>query len=180
MCTYFNVHLAFTVLESSWNVMTHGDVGGKWRWNWRMDWVASTLHTTSEHGVSSITTADAHTSTDSSRLNWRPADWNGLVSFRRKTKSGFCACAITFQMQSTSSSSRGGSRLPQTAFVAICCRWVFDLLSALERGVKSTARSQNCSVHTVYSTYLNCNGINPVVPWHILFVYIFLFNTTNI
>jgi hypothetical protein len=27
-----------------------------------MQWVASTLHTTSEHGVSSITTADAHTS----------------------------------------------------------------------------------------------------------------------
>jgi len=27
-----------------------------------MEWVVSTLHTTSEHGVSSITTADAHTS----------------------------------------------------------------------------------------------------------------------
>jgi len=26
--------------------------------DWRMQWVASTLHTTSEHGVSSITTAD--------------------------------------------------------------------------------------------------------------------------
>ena len=35
---------------------------GKWRGNWRMQCVASTLHTTSEHGVSSITTADAHTS----------------------------------------------------------------------------------------------------------------------
>ena len=35
---------------------------GKWRRSWRMQWVASTLHTTSEHGVSSITTADAHTS----------------------------------------------------------------------------------------------------------------------
>jgi len=37
-----------------------------------MQWVASTLHTTSEYGVSSITTADAHTSAASSRLNWRP------------------------------------------------------------------------------------------------------------
>jgi len=37
-----------------------------------MEWVASTLHTTSQHGVSSITTADAHTSAASSRLNWRP------------------------------------------------------------------------------------------------------------
>jgi len=35
---------------------------GMRRGNWRMEWVASTLHTTSEHGVSSITTADAHTS----------------------------------------------------------------------------------------------------------------------
>jgi len=37
--------------------------------NWRMEWVASTLYTTSKHGVSSITTADAHTSAASSRLN---------------------------------------------------------------------------------------------------------------
>jgi len=58
-------------VESSWNVMAHGDAREvKWRGNWRMEWVASTLHTTSEHGVSSITTADAHTSAASSRLNW--------------------------------------------------------------------------------------------------------------
>jgi len=50
------------VLESSCNVMAHGDARkGKWRGNWRMQWVASTLHTTSERGVSSITAADAHT-----------------------------------------------------------------------------------------------------------------------
>jgi len=43
-------------LDSSWKVMAHGDAReGKWRGNWRMEWVASTLHTTSEHGVSSIT-----------------------------------------------------------------------------------------------------------------------------
>ena len=36
---------------------------------WRMEWVTSTLHTTSEHGVSSITTTDVHTSVASSRLN---------------------------------------------------------------------------------------------------------------
>jgi len=34
-----------------------------------MEWVASTLHTTSERGVSGITTADAHTSADNTRLN---------------------------------------------------------------------------------------------------------------
>jgi len=49
-----------------------GGGGGKWRGNWWMEWVASTLHTTSEHGVSNITTADAHTLAASSRLNWHP------------------------------------------------------------------------------------------------------------
>jgi hypothetical protein len=44
----------------------------KWRGNWRMECLASTLHTTSEHAVSSTTTADEHTSAASSRLNWRP------------------------------------------------------------------------------------------------------------
>jgi len=60
------------VVDSSWNVMSHGDgregeVKGK-----LVEWVASTLHTTSKHGVSSITTADEHTSAASSRRNWRP------------------------------------------------------------------------------------------------------------
>ena len=64
--------LSYITVHSSWNVMAHSDTQeGKWRGNWRMEWVASTLHTTSEHGVSSITTADAHTSAASSRLNWR-------------------------------------------------------------------------------------------------------------
>jgi hypothetical protein len=85
-------------VEPSWNVMAHGEAReGKWRGNWRMEWIASTLHTTSEHGVSSITTADAHTPAASSRLNWRPRRFKWTRPFRRKTKSGFCACAITFQ-----------------------------------------------------------------------------------
>jgi hypothetical protein len=85
-----------------WHTVTHGrgSEGG----NWRMEWVASTLLTTSEHGVSSITTADAHTSAASSRLNWRPRRCKWTRPFRRKTKSGFCACAITFQRASTSAS----------------------------------------------------------------------------
>jgi len=82
--------------------MAHGDAReGKWRGNWRMEWVARTPHTTSEHYASSITTADAHTSAVSSRLNWRPRRFKWTRPFRRKTKSGFCACAITFQTQST-------------------------------------------------------------------------------
>ena len=60
-------------VEFRWNVMAHCDAReGKRRGNWQMEWVASTFHTTSEHGVSSITTADAHTSAASRRLNWRP------------------------------------------------------------------------------------------------------------
>jgi hypothetical protein len=67
--------------------MAHGDAReGKWRGNWRMEWVASTLHTTSEHGVFSITTADAHTSAASSRLNWRPRRFKLTRPFCRKTK----------------------------------------------------------------------------------------------
>ena len=76
-----------------------------------MEWVASTLHTTSEHGVSSITTADAHTSAASSWLNWRPRRFKWTHPFRRKTKSGFCVCAITFQTQSTAF-HRSGSPAP--------------------------------------------------------------------
>jgi len=50
--------------------MAHGDAReGKWGENWQMERVARTLYTTSKHGVSSITTADAHTSAASSRLN---------------------------------------------------------------------------------------------------------------
>ena len=62
-----------------WHTATQGK--GSEEGNWRMQWVANTLHTTSEHGVSSITTADTHTSAASSRLNWRPpADLNGLAN----------------------------------------------------------------------------------------------------
>ena len=53
----------------------------------------------------SITTADAHTSAgqQSTELTQPrfPADLNVLLRFARKTKSGFCACAITFQLAST-------------------------------------------------------------------------------
>ena len=44
-------------------------------------------HAISEHGVSSITQADAHTSAASSRLNWRPHRFKWTRPFRGKTKS---------------------------------------------------------------------------------------------
>jgi len=53
--------------------------------------------TVSEHVLSSITTADAHTSAASSQQNWHPRRYKWTRPFRWKTKSGFCACAITFR-----------------------------------------------------------------------------------
>jgi hypothetical protein len=106
-----------SVVESSWNVMAHGDTReGKWRGNWRFEWVASTLHTTSEHGV--LLLLNAHASSASSRLNWRPRRFKWTRPFRRKTKSGFCACAITFQTQSTSRQDTDGDiiRLMRTGY----------------------------------------------------------------
>jgi len=51
----FSLGLIRRVVEASWNVMAHGDAQeGKCGENRRMERVASTLHTTSEHGVSSI------------------------------------------------------------------------------------------------------------------------------
>jgi hypothetical protein len=66
-----------------------------------MEWVVITLHATSEHCVSSITTADAQTSAAGSRLIRRPCRYKWTRPFRRKTESGLCASAITFQTQSS-------------------------------------------------------------------------------
>jgi len=78
---------AHSLVYGSGNVMAHGDTRdgvGKWRGNWRMEWVASTLHTTSECGVCSITATDAHTSAATSQLNRPPANLNGLVHFAER------------------------------------------------------------------------------------------------
>jgi hypothetical protein len=78
--------------------MVHGDTReGKWRGNWWTEWVASTLHTTSEHGASSITTADAHTSAASSRLNWRPRQFKWSRLFRWKTEVWFLRVPSRFK-----------------------------------------------------------------------------------
>jgi hypothetical protein len=80
-------------VESGWDVMAHDDAReGKRRGGWRMHWVASTLHTTSEHGLSSITTADAaHLGLPA--VNWTDAphraDLNVLGPFRAKDEIWF-------------------------------------------------------------------------------------------
>ena len=87
-CSPFQVlrsHFTLRNLDSSWNVMAHGDAREwKWRGNWQIEWVANTLHTTSKRGVSSITTADAHTSAASIRLNWRPRRFKWTVRFAER------------------------------------------------------------------------------------------------
>jgi len=55
---------------------TRWRTGGEVKGNWRMEWVAGTLHTTSEHCVSWIT----------SRLNWRSRRFKWSSPFRRKAK----------------------------------------------------------------------------------------------
>ena len=49
------------------------------------------------------TTADAQTSAASNRLNWTLRRFKWTRPSRRKSKSGFCVCAITFQLVSTTS-----------------------------------------------------------------------------
>ena len=101
-----------------WHTVTHG---GKWRGNCQMEWVASISHTTSEGGVSSITTADAHTSAASSQLNWSPRRFKWDGPFRRKTKYGFCACVITFQLAST----KHDVIFPLCPLCCLAFRWLF-------------------------------------------------------
>ena len=123
--------------------MAHGDAReGKWKGNWRMEWLASTLHTTSEHGVSSITTADAHTSAASSQLNWRPRRFKWTSPFCRKTKSGFCACAITFQTQSA------------TALLQVCQMWplILALFIGHYRLLEIQIFTGRSSQHRLYCT----------------------------
>ena len=84
------------------NLMAHGNARvEKWRGKRRMEGVASTVVHCIGHGLSSITTADPHTSAASSRLNWHPRRYKWTRPFRWKTKSSFCACAIRFHFCSS-------------------------------------------------------------------------------
>jgi hypothetical protein len=74
-------HCFFSV-ESSWNVMAHGDAEeGKWRGNWRMEWVASTL--TPPRNMLYPALLSLMRAPRLSVVDWTdaPADLNGLVRF---------------------------------------------------------------------------------------------------
>ena len=159
--------------------MAHGDSREeKWRGNWRMDWVDSTLHTTSEHGVSSITTADAHISAASSRLNWRPCRFKWTRPFRRKTKTGFCACAITFQTQSTTHYLRGQCWLTNITKEIVAFRNFADASKGAGNLILFTLFSVACSSWEVYllslfillqNRIMQCERFQRQESWSVLY-----------
>jgi hypothetical protein len=136
--------------------MAHGDARKKkWRGNWLMEWVDSTLHTTTEHGISSITTADAHSPAASSRLTWRQCRFKWTCPFRRKTKSGFCACAITCQTYSTIEVFT-----PCDAHTRATC-WLSQLPWPLTQEAHNSARCNTCAPFHYTGFVFTC--INPQV-----------------
>ena len=114
-------------------------------------------HNTSERGASSITTADAHTSAASSRLNWRPRRFKWTRPFRRKTKSGFCACAMTFQTHSTRFfyfffPSSSPTSLMAYVFYSSCgasSRARFSSISPLYKTSRISAARTEHNIHTL-------------------------------
>jgi len=62
-------HYSTVVTESKVQLKCDDTQEIKWWGNWRMEWVVTTLHSISEHGVSNITTADALALAASSQLN---------------------------------------------------------------------------------------------------------------
>ena len=109
--TYLIANKLARVVESSLNVMSHGDAREeKWRGKKGMEWVTSKRHMTAEHRLARAVhtvQADVHSSLASSRLKWRPRRFKWTRPFLRKTKSGFCVCALTFRRQSNTSVSFG-------------------------------------------------------------------------
>jgi hypothetical protein len=69
--------------------------------------------------------AEVHGSPASSPLNWRPRRFKWTRPFGWKTKSGFCACAITFQSQSTTSYNiQQFTFCPHSVFM--CFAWISE------------------------------------------------------
>ena len=93
----------------------------------------------------------------SSRLKWRPRLFKWTRPFRRKTKSGFCTCAITFQTQSTHCVGgwvgRSGSVRkisPPTGIHSVDClarsEWLYRLSYPGPQSIKCSPKLWNISV----------------------------------
>jgi len=105
--------------------MAHGDAREeKWRGKMRMEWVASSLELGDGARSIQLLSADPHSLTASSWLNWHPRRFKWTRPFRWKTKSGFCACAITFRTSSTLQS---------------------DVHRAVHRNIMSTVKPTRCT-----------------------------------
>jgi len=96
----------------------------------------------------------------SSRLNWHPHRFKWTRPFRRKTKCGFCACAITFQLASSTSSSlqlkRDGTRW----------RTGEEVKRKLANGVGSQYPSHCLGTWCIQHYYRWCAHLGwPVVDW---------------
>jgi len=118
-----------------WHTVTHGRGKGKLANGVGSQYPSHYL------GTWCITTADAHNSAASIRLNWRPRRFKWTRPFSRKTKSGFCACAIAFQLGCTNNvrlqgggnNLLGGCDLKLIEIPSSCqsCRIVNSLLTSI-------------------------------------------------
>ena len=93
---------AYGVLELVRNLVEHGDARErKWRGNWRMEWVASTL--TPPPNVVYPALLKLMRTSRLPAVDWTdaPHRFKWTRPFRGKMKSGFCACAITFRTSYT-------------------------------------------------------------------------------
>ena len=79
--TIFTCRLVLLV-ECVWNLMAHGDAReGKWRGNWRMEWVASTLKLPRNVVYPALLTLMRTHRLPAVDWTDAPADLNGLVCF---------------------------------------------------------------------------------------------------
>ena len=89
------------------NLVAHGDAReGKWRGNWRMEWVASTL--TPPPNLVYPALLKLMRTPRLPAVDWTddPHRFKWTRPFRGKTKSGFWACAITFRTRYTTQTEK--------------------------------------------------------------------------
>ena len=83
--TLWNPAICPRSVQSSWNVMAHGDARmGKWRGNWRMEWVGSTLHTTRNMVYPALLPLMSTPRLPVVDWSDAPAGLNGLVRFSER------------------------------------------------------------------------------------------------
>ena len=130
--------MQYRPVEMWWHTVTHGR-GSEGETG---EWSGYSSHYLGTWCIQHYYRWCAHLGCASSRLNWRPpADLNGLVRFARKTKSGFCVCAITFQLASTA------IQLYLLAEVKVTCSLYINGMSAKQHLLKQS--EYNTDISTV-------------------------------